>query len=328
MLHLRCGDDILDGLRAAGVPGTVARWADPLCEGPLRPWPDDGARRAERAAWLAARGAPSESETLAALEQDDMALASAGREDEVVLWFEHDLYDQAILVFLLDRLRELAPDRTSLICIGSHPAHPEFRGLGQLSTAELAALLPARVPVTEAMFAEATSAWAALTGGDPLQVHALAATGTPVLPFLGPALRRWLAELPSTRNGLSQTEAYGLAAVAAGADQPVHAFPTVQRFESCPWQGDAMFFATLRVLATGPRPLLAPVEGKLPRATDRAFATTRLELTTDGRTVLTGRADWCQLARPTRWHGGILLEGASPAWRWEEREERPVRQPG
>ena len=326
MLHLRCGDDILERLRAAGVPGTVARWADPLCEGPLRRWPDDAARRAERAAWLAARGAPGEPETLAALERDDMALASAGREDEVVLWFEHDLYDQAILAFLLDRLRELAPSRTSLICIGSHPAHADFRGLGQLTPAELADLFPGRVGVTEAMFREGSAGWAALTGGDPLAVDRLARDGTPSLPFLGPALRRWLAELPSTRNGLSQTEGFGLAAIAAGADQPLHAFPAVQRFEHSPWQGDTMFYATLRVLATGPRPLITPLEGKLPRATDPAFETARFELTTDGRTVLTGRADWCHLARPTRWHGSILLEGPDPAWRWDEREEKPVQE--
>lgn len=326
MLHLRCGDDILESLRAAGVPGTVSRWVDPLCEGPLRPWPDAAARRTERAAWLAARGSRPVAELLADLEQDDIGLAGAGREDEVVLWFEHDLYDQAILAFLLDRLRELAPDRTCLVCIGSHPAHPEFRGLGQLTVPELEALFPGRVRVTEAMFAEGAATWAALTGGDPEQVHALATAGTPALPFLAPALRRWLAELPSVRNGLSLTESFGLAAVAAGADQPFHAFPTVQRFESSPWQGDTMFYATLRVLATGPRPLLVPVEGKLPRATDRAFATTRLELTTDGRTVLTGRADWCHLARPTRWHGSILLEGTHPAWRWDERSEKPVRQ--
>lgn len=325
MLHLRCGNDILEGLRAAGLPGTVHRWADPLCEGPLRPWLDDAARRSERAAWLAARGAQAEQQVLAELEQDDMALAGAGREDEVVLWFERDLYDQAILAFLLDRLRELAPGRTSLVCIGSHPNHPEFRGLGQLTVPELAELFPSRVPVTAAMFDEAAAGWSVLTGGEPAEVDRIATAGTPALPFLAPALRRWLAELPSTRNGLSQTEGFGLAAIAAGADQPQHAFLAAQRFEHSPWQGDTMFYATLRVLATGPRPLLAPVLGKLPRATDPAFATTKLELTTDGRTVLTGRADWCQLAQPTRWHGGILLEGAHPAWRWDERDEKPVR---
>jgi hypothetical protein len=241
----------------------------------------------------------------------------------VVLWFEHDLFDQAIWCSSWTACMT-SPRAGPVWCASAATAIPNS-GLGS-SPRPNSPRSCARIPVTAAMFAEATTAWTALTGDDPLQVHALAATGTPALPFLGPALLRWLAELPSTRNGLSQTEAYGLAAVAAGADQPLHAFPTVQRFESYPWQGDAMFFATLRMLATGPRPLLAPVEGKLPRATDRAFGTTRLELTTDGRTVLTGRADWCQLARPTRWHGGILLEGANPAWRWEEREEKPVPQ--
>ena len=41
------------------------------------------------------------------LELAQARLARAGREDEVVLWFEHDLFDQAILVFLLDRLADL-----------------------------------------------------------------------------------------------------------------------------------------------------------------------------------------------------------------------------
>lgn len=325
MLHLRCGTDILESLEAAGVAGRYAAWADPLCEGPLRPWPDDAARRAERAAWLAARGGLPEDRMLADLERADVALASAGREDEVVLWFEHDLYDQAILTFLLGRLRELAPGRTSLICVGSHPAHPEFIGLGQLEPGELAALLPTRVPVTEPMFATAAAAWEALTSPDPLAVHALALAGTTPLPFLAPALARWLADLPSVRHGLSLTEWLGLSAIAAGADLPVHAFAAARRFESSAWQGDAMFYGALRILATGPRPLIVPVEGKLPRASDPAFARIRLELTTDGRAVVAGRADWCELARPARWHGGVLLEGARPAWRYDERTQAPTR---
>ena len=56
MLHLRCGQDILSQLADAGLPGDFASWDDPLCEGPLRDWPDDGARRAERSAWLGALG--------------------------------------------------------------------------------------------------------------------------------------------------------------------------------------------------------------------------------------------------------------------------------
>jgi hypothetical protein len=307
------------------MPGEIAKWADPLCEGPLRAWPDDAARRLERAAWLSARYGQPEGSVLADLESQDIALASADHQDEVVLWFEHDLFDQAILVFLLARLAELAPERTSLICIGSFPGVTDFAGLGQLSPDQLATLFPARLPVTADRFTLAQQAWDALTGGDPEVIWTIATSGTPALPFLGEALLRYLAELPALRHGLGQTESLALQAIAAGADTPAYAFQAIQRFESRPWLGDSMFHAMLRLLATGPSPLLVPAAGPLLPVSDPAFGSAKLELTTEGRAVVTGRADWCRLAGACRWHGSILLEGPEPAWRWDERAERPVR---
>lgn len=324
ILHLRCGDDILPRLEAAGLPGEFKRWADPLCEGPLRAWADDGERRSERSAWLAARHGLPPNDALAGLEADDLALASAGRADEVVLWFEADLFDQMILVYLLDRLSELAPNRSSLICIGHHPEVREFVGLGQLSPLQLEALYPTRVPVTPAPFALARTAWETLTSGDPERLWALAGTGTPELPFLADAIRRYLAELPSVRNGLGLTEWLALQAFLAGADTPFHAFSTVQRFESRPWQGDTMFYAQVRLLASGPMPLLRP-RGKMPAVGDRSFEQVKFEVTEHGRAVLAGREDWCRLSGASRWHGSILVEGPRPRWRWDERAERPVR---
>lgn len=325
MLHLRCGDDILGKLHEAGMSGEIAKWADPLCEGPLRAWPDDGARRLERAAWLSARYGQPEALVLADLEAQDIALARAGHQDEVVLWFEHDLFDQAILVFLLARLAELAPERTSLVCIGSFPGITDFAGLGQLSPDQLATLFPDRLPVMADQFTLARQAWDALTGGDPGVIWAIASSGTPALPFLGEALLRYLEELPALRHGLGQTESLALQAIAAGADTPAYAFQAIQRFESRPWLGDSMFYAMLRLLATGPSPLLVPASGPLLPVTDPGFRSARLELTADGRAVVAGRADWCRLAGASRWHGSILLEGPEPAWRWDERAERPVR---
>jgi hypothetical protein len=269
-------------------------------------------------------GAPGEA--LARLERADLVLARAGREDELVLWFEHDLFDQAILVFLLNRLRETAPDRTRLICIGSHPDVPEFAGLGQLTSAQLGALHPERQPVTAGQFALAAQAWGALTAGDPEAIWLLAREGGEDLPYLGAALMRYLGELPSVRNGLGQTEGHGLAAFAAGADTPQHAFQAVQRFEAAPWMGDAMFYAMIRLLALGPVPLLLPQAGRIPKAGDPAIAGMRFEVSPEGRAVLLGRADWFRMARPSRWHGSILLEGPEPGWRWDEAADRPVRQ--
>lgn len=324
MLHLRCGDDILPAIAEAGLPGRAVKWCDPLCEGPVRAWPDDGARRAERSAWVAARFGMQPEEALRIFEGEDMALASAAREDEVVLWFEADLFDQSILIYLLDRLAELAPDRTSLICIGSHPAHENFVGLGQLHTDEIAALFPGRVRVTSEQFQTARKAVAVFGSGDPEAIWTFALTESGSLEFLGDALRRWLAELPSARNGLSMTESMGLQTFAAGADTPRDAFPIVQRFESRPWMGDGMFYESMRLLTLGPAPLLRSL-GKLPRPGDPAFATAKFEVTDVGRAVIGGKEDWFRVSGVTRWQGSVLLEAPRPAWRFDESSGMPVK---
>lgn len=327
VLHLRCGDDILDALARAGIPGTRAQWGDPLCEGPLAPWEDDAERRTERARWIAGRYGEEKAVVVERLAAADRTLETAADADEVVLWFEHDLFDQAILVFLLARLGRLAGERTRLICIDRFPGVVDFAGLGQLSPEQLASLYPFREPVGTAQFEAAARVWGGFCGGDPLALLEAADRAGATLPFVPAAVRRYLAELPSRRNGLSQTEMLALQAVAAGADTPRHAFVAAQRFEPAPWQGDLMFFATLRELCLGPVPLLTHGGGRLVQASDGTFAATRLELTAQGRGVLTGRSDWCALAPASRRHGAILIEGAHPAWRWDERAGAPVRAP-
>jgi len=324
MLHLRCGDDILPAIAAAGLPGRAVKWCDPLCEGPVRAWPDDGARRAERSAWVAARFGMEPEEALRIFEGEDLALASAAREEEVVLWFEADLFDQSILIYLLDRLAELAPDRTSLICIGSHPAHENFIGLGQLDAGEIGALFPTRVRVTAEQFEAARKAVAVFGSGDPEAIWSFALTESGPLEFLGDALRRWLAELPSVRNGLSMSESMGLQTFAAGADTPRDAFPVVQRFESRPWMGDWMFFESMRLLTLGPAPLLHPL-GKVPRPGDPAFANAKFEVTDMGRAVIGGSEDWFRVSGVSRWQGSVLLEAPRPAWRFDDASGRPVK---
>jgi len=71
--------------------------------------------------------------------------------DELVLWFEHDLFDQLNLVQILSWLpgHVSASKTVSLVCIGSHPAPPRFKGLGELTPGEIAPLLETRQLVND-----------------------------------------------------------------------------------------------------------------------------------------------------------------------------------
>ncbi|GIW05484.1 MAG: hypothetical protein KatS3mg060_0289 [Dehalococcoidia bacterium] len=313
MLHITNGDYAGETLQAV-VRGTVLPWRDALHDGPVPAVPDDALRRI-RARFLASApgyaGGLSEADILGSFEQRDATIAGAAREDEVVLWFEHDLYDQLQLIQVLDRLAKERPARLSLICLSTHPEVPDFSGLGQLSAAQLAALFPTRQPVTEGQIALARGAWRAFCAPEPSGLAALA-TET-ALPSLPAAIRRHLEEYPGLHDGLSRTERQILRLVAEGVVTPAALFRANQRLEEAVWQGDVSFFAVVARLTRGEDPPLR-WNGQLAGA---------VQITPSGLRLLAGEDDHVRLNGIDRWLGGVHLVGTTVRWRWNG--ERIVR---
>ena len=133
-----------------------------------------------------------------------LAANAAKAADELVLWFEADLYDQLQLVQVLARLAGLGvdPGRVTLICIGEHLGIAHFGGLGELDAGQLERVADAAaVPVTRAAFDHATAAWAALCSDDPRRLATIAGAHHSELRFLAEAFDRLGREYPSTRDG-------------------------------------------------------------------------------------------------------------------------------
>ena len=324
-LHIRCGEDILEKLDQAGMPGDKIRWTDVLSEGPLHHHASETDRQRERAAYLSGRFFVPMSETYREIMGADWRVDQCEHYNETVLWFEADLFDQTILVYLLQRLRPRADHtRLSLICISAFPGVERFVGLGQLSPAELGGLLPTRRQVTRRQFGLAREAWAAFNAPHPRELIRLARSRTRALPFLPGAIKRYLAEYPSTLNGLSRTAQLALEEIDGGAGGAAEAFARVQRREPRPFMGDSMFYAVLRDLATGLHPLLAGTHPRLNRLPDAELKERQIWLTAQGRRVLAGRADWCELSGAARQMGGVTLQGSHPRWRFHPGEDRLV----
>ena len=196
------------------------------------------------------------------LDARDRALADAAAGGgEVVLWFEHDLYDQLQLLQLLDRLADAARGRVSLVCIGAFPGVEPFYGLGQLSPAQLASLHPGRAPVADAQWALARAAWAAFRAPDPVEIERVLAGDTDALPFLRGALLRHLEQFPAADDGLSRTERQLLEAAAGGAAGPRELFLADQAREEAVFMGDTTLWSYVAGLAAGPEPLLRVAAG-------------------------------------------------------------------
>ncbi len=328
LLHVTNGESAGNTLRQTALGGAVLPWQDALHDGPVPALPRPELLRA-RARFLADCGWGGRQALLSSLERRDRQLLEALRDGlQVVLWFEHDLYDQLQLldVLALAGAEEAEPE---LIVIGSFPGKPSFAGLGELTAGELETLWPSRRPAAPASLEAAAAAWAAVRAPEPTALAGWATRETGELPFLAPALRRLLEELPAPVGGLSGTERRALEAVAAGAHTPPAAFVAAQRLEDAPFLGDAWFYRALSALGQGETRLLetddgAPLPAPPPLSDGRLFARLELRLTAAGEDALRGEADRVALLGIDRWIGGTHLTPDN-TWRWDPTEQQLVR---
>jgi len=313
-LHVTNGDIAAELIRLSGVAGEVTVTADVLHEGPAPGGLPPERWRKVRARYLAESGYDDYDSCLARLTQWDHTLEDYRSYGEVILWFEHDLFDQLLLIRVLDGFagRNLGGTELSLICIGEFPGVVPFHGLGQLSPQQMASLLDRRQRINEGQKLLARDVWRAFCAPEPRGLEALLRRDLSPLPFLPGALRRLLEEFPSARNGLSRSEQQALQELAAGASTFEELFRATQRMEERVYMGDGSFLRMLRELTAPPRPLL-----RLESSPNGSVRGQRLSLTTTGREVLEGRDDWVRIHGIDRWLGGVHLQGSEAAWRWD-----------
>ncbi len=318
ILHILNGKTVVDSLARSDVPGDKVEYSDVFHEGPVDATLGDEAFVHKRVAYLVAMGGGRKEQIGEQYARGERGLRAFRKYDEVVLWFEHDLYDQLLLIHhLAFYLRcDPRPTKLSLICIGRYPGMPSFRGLGDLSPMQLASLLDTRQLVGEAQLELGAKAWQAFGSPDPSGLlHLIEHADFQSLPFLRAALIRHLEQFPSVRNGLGLSEQYALEGIAEGIARAGPLFRYHQDREEAVFMGDGTFYYYLQRLAANPAPLIRYAEKE---SGSPAMAT--CGLTPVGRRVLAGDADAVELRGIDRWFGGVHLEDREAKWRWNERK--------
>jgi hypothetical protein len=322
-LHVANGSCTTRLIESAGIPGALSIWADPLHDGPVPGGLTDAELLDLRARHLAGPTDEAHVDPVNDLRQWRAAIERHESYDELILWFEHDLFDQLNLIQLLPWIRERLPAATvvSLVCIGSFPGHPRFKGLGELSAEELASLLHTRQGVSEAQYSLAKLAWQAFREPTPEALDTLRRTDTAALPYLAAALARFLQEYPWTRDGLSRTERRLLELAGAGTVDLAAAFPRMHDGEDAYYVTDSSLADLARSLSRTSLPLLTFTPGPM---ADRELLQGSVTLTDAGRAVLAGRRDRIAVCGIDRWFGGVHLQ--RDAWRWDDQRQRITRQ--
>jgi hypothetical protein len=303
-LHITNGDGALYLLGKAGILGTHLAWRDALNDGPV-PFGFSLEKTSEtRANYLASRGYGSPIKLIHDFERRDAQVRRAAEFEEVVLWFEHDLYDQLQLLQALTSLEELnlEPGRVATIQSDHY--------LASMTVDEILPLLPRRRTATAAIFKSARRNWERFTSPSPNELYAAAGEDAIGLPFLRAAMQRLCEEYPATRDGLSRSQRQALLAVAQGAARSDELFTRTQAREEASFMGNRAFGVMLDELRGG--------EGALIEGNDESLILTPL-----GRRVLAGDADWLDERRIDRWIGGVHVTPENLT-RWDEDAARFV----
>lgn len=314
-LNITNGDVAVGKMTEAGIDGKIIAWRDVLHEGPVDSSLSLEELSKQRARFISGNSWDDFEHVSGDFAERDRMIRHLDYFDEVVLWFEDDLYDQLQLIQLLDFFsRDPArKKKLSVIVVDGY--------LPPLSHAELKRLEANRPGVTAEQLSLAQRAWKAFGSKDPSSIERLLGESTSALPHLKRALLRHLEEFPSTANGLSRSEREALTAIKEGHRTPVAAFMEVARKQESIFLGDLVFFSYLERLSGTEHPLVtwkddSPVLAPT-REISRDFVEGELSLTDLGHQVLAGEKDWHQINTQSRWLGGVEVLPRSEGWRWD-----------
>src|SRR4051794_38344732 len=310
MIHLHNGDVVADAARRAGVPGRHVPYRETLVSGPVRP--NLGAQEwvEERARFLAEHYGENLLRVRNELLEQEQLLDHA-REEEVVLWFEHDLFCMANLLYLLSRLSKVR--RLSLVWCA--------KPLGAQEDVDIFQQYHSRYAVAPAMMNAGAMAWRAYISEEATDLNKLLDADFVDFPFLREGFVLHASRFPSVRNGLGEVEQRALAGIEAGATDFASLFA---RFDQSPPRfgfGDGEFLRHLRRLATCAVPMITIIEAENERPPQALFS-----LTPAGKNVLEGKVDFIELNNAGFWLGGAHLTRAR-LWRWDGDQRRIVSPP-
>lgn len=340
-IHIRCGSDIKQPLLDCGFEGDFieSNSAFPLGEVPLFDTLEGSISHYARVradflqsaftpfmpANLQGVMASAEQSTVDLIERLQHLPKSVQR---IILWYEHDPYDQLDLSFILYNLSiqssiNLQNVAIELVETGNFPGIKRFIGIGQLAQQPESLLLLWRqrrlLSAEEIGFG--ANIWRAFCEQTPARLWQLSTRVDELMPIMKKAMIRVLQELPSSANGLSKTQILTLKIVddhdGISAGQ---AFSLLNcEYESLPYLGDIMYFFEIQQLLEGQSPPLA-----LQASDGEGFAKQRLTLTQTGRALLAGELNWLSLSSAERWLGGVCGKPGGSLWCWSELQQRPV----
>ncbi|CAA6815942.1 MAG: Unknown protein [uncultured Sulfurovum sp.] len=294
-LNIVNGDTCINIMKKAGIDGDFLPWKDFLHEGPIPIELSLEEFSKIRAKFITHYGLGTLQEINLNFLTRNLKLASYHNYKKIILWFEHDLYDQLQLLQILSWFSEQNLEEIDLKLISTN------NYLGESSVQAIKKLLNYETPILEEHLSLANKAWLAFGQTNPQKFSKLVNKSTALLPFLKGAIYRMIEEYPNTKCGLSRTEYQALMVISSGINTPLEIFNTSQDLEERRFMGDVIFWKILENFE----------KYKVTQREEEKILITSL-----GEKLLNGEENWINIKPLERYIGGVKLTKDN-LWCWD-----------
>lgn len=203
-LHITNGGNLTEYLKELDFKGDLLTWHEMLCEGNTNSEIDSKQFLNQRKAFLS---------TYYDIEIDEFefykeleVLNHPDNYDEIVLWFEYDLFCHINLIAVISLLNEKKIDLPLyLVCSGRVEGESDLKGLSELNQKQLLEHYQNKIKLTDMDIDLAITVWKTYCGKD----HNLLKpyiTKKSSFTYLNSCLKAHLKRFPNLKNGLSDLE--------------------------------------------------------------------------------------------------------------------------
>ena len=207
LLHITNGDSFTQRLGNLRLKGDVITWREMLCEGPTLTNVGSESFWKTRFEFLNKNYKVSKSSFIEKTLKEYRSLCNHKQQDQIVLWFEYDLFCQVNMLAVISWLkthRKYA--EITLVCSGKEDSSDKLYGLNELSDEQLLKRYENKVVLKQDDIEYADYVWQLYCSDNPMRLENLTDFKNYQFDYLSEAVTSHLHRFPSIKNGLNAME--------------------------------------------------------------------------------------------------------------------------
>ncbi|MBT8299240.1 MAG: DUF1835 domain-containing protein [Maribacter sp.] len=207
LLHITNGDVLTERLKSLKLKGDIITWREMLCEGKTLTNVGSESFWKTRFEFLNKHYKVSKSWFVEKTLKEYRSLCNHKQQDQIVLWFEYDLFCQINMLAVISWLkthRKYA--HISLVCSGNEDDTDKMYGLGDVSDEKLLELYENRIELSMNDIEYADYVWQLYCSDNPIRLENLTDFNNYQYDYLSDAIKAHLKRFPTIKNGLNEIE--------------------------------------------------------------------------------------------------------------------------